>query len=50
MGLGFKYPFVVIVGENEEKNKTVSVRKYKEKDTKEESLDDLVKNLKELLK
>lgn len=45
-----KIPFVVIIGENEEKNKTVSVRKYKEKDTKEESLESLIKSLKELLK
>ncbi len=45
-----KIPFVVIIGENEEKNKTVSVRKYKEKDTKEESLESLIENLKELLK
>ncbi len=45
-----KIPFIVIIGENEEKNKTVSVRKYKEKETKEQTLDDLVKSLKELLK
>lgn len=45
-----KTPYMMILGEKEETNKTISIRKHKHGDQGETSLDEFIKNLKESVK
>ncbi|MGP7815746.1 threonine--tRNA ligase [Niallia sp. 01092] len=41
-----KVPFIIVVGDNEQKNQSVHVRQFGQKESKEEKLNDFIANLK----